>query len=171
MSWHILSLTLRAALRAHPPPTEIQSLDSDMQNLVHENYNKFISATDTIRKMKHNVEDMESELHNLIKNMDAMQECSHAVNERLSDQYSKVRAVCGRRGGGGGGQCKRTACGRDVIDVCDRFCLAALPLLVSRHSTPPVGMLLFVMAYHDSSALIRSSDRQYGQLAAIDQEA
>ena len=117
MSWHILSLTLRAALRAHPPPTEIQSLDSDMQNLVHENYNKFISATDTIRKMKHNVEDMESELHNLIKNMDAMQECSHAVNERLSDQYSKVRAVCGRREGGEEGQCKRTACGRDVIDV------------------------------------------------------
>ena len=69
---------------------EIQSLDSDMQNLVHENYNKFISATDTIRKMKHNVEDMEMELHNLIANMDAMQDCSHSVNEKLSDQYVKV---------------------------------------------------------------------------------
>ena len=57
VSWHILSLTLCTALRAHPPLSEIQSLDSDMQNLVHENYNKFISATDTIRKMKHNVEE------------------------------------------------------------------------------------------------------------------
>ena len=31
---------------------EIHSLDSDMQTLVYENYNKFISATDTINKMR-----------------------------------------------------------------------------------------------------------------------
>ena len=30
---------------------DIRSLDSDMQTLVYENYNKFISATDTIRKV------------------------------------------------------------------------------------------------------------------------
>ena len=30
---------------------EIRSLDSEMQTLVYENYNKFISATDTIRKV------------------------------------------------------------------------------------------------------------------------
>ena len=36
--------------------SEIKSLDSDMQMLVYENYNKFISATDTIRKMKNRVE-------------------------------------------------------------------------------------------------------------------
>ncbi|KAI0211196.1 hypothetical protein LSAT2_003991 [Lamellibrachia satsuma] len=30
---------------------DIKALDSDMQTLVYENYNKFISATDTIRKM------------------------------------------------------------------------------------------------------------------------
>ena len=29
----------------------IKALDSDMQTLVYENYNKFISATDTIRKV------------------------------------------------------------------------------------------------------------------------
>ena len=29
----------------------IKLLDSDMQTLVYENYNKFISATDTIRKV------------------------------------------------------------------------------------------------------------------------
>ena len=29
----------------------IRSLDSEMQTLVYENYNKFISATDTIRKV------------------------------------------------------------------------------------------------------------------------
>lgn len=31
---------------------DIRALDSDMQTLVYENYNKFISATDTIRKVK-----------------------------------------------------------------------------------------------------------------------
>ena len=32
----------------------IKALDSDMQTLVYENYNKFISATDTIRKVNKN---------------------------------------------------------------------------------------------------------------------
>ena len=32
---------------------DIKALDSDMQTLVYENYNKFISATDTIRKVSH----------------------------------------------------------------------------------------------------------------------
>lgn len=43
---------------------DIKSLDSDMQMLVYENYNKFISATETIKRMKTNVvamdDDMES---------------------------------------------------------------------------------------------------------------
>ena len=45
-------------------------MDSDMQNLVYENYNKFISATDTIRKMKHNVADMEREMELLVSSME-----------------------------------------------------------------------------------------------------
>lgn len=32
---------------------DTQTLHSDMQTLVYENYNKFISATDTIRKVSH----------------------------------------------------------------------------------------------------------------------
>ena len=31
---------------------DIRTLDSEMQQLVYENYNKFINATDTIKKMK-----------------------------------------------------------------------------------------------------------------------
>ena len=38
--------------RGNAMVSEIKSLDSDMQMLVYENYNKFISATDTIRQMK-----------------------------------------------------------------------------------------------------------------------
>lgn len=45
--------------------TEIKVLDSDMQMLVYENYNKFISATDTIRSMKSNVDGMDGNMHQL----------------------------------------------------------------------------------------------------------
>lgn len=44
---------------------EIKALDSDMQMLVYENYNKFISATDTIRTMKTNVDGMGSNMQEL----------------------------------------------------------------------------------------------------------
>lgn len=41
---------------------EIKALDSDMQQLVYENYNKFISATDTIRAMKGQVDGMSNDM-------------------------------------------------------------------------------------------------------------
>lgn len=44
---------------------EIKHLDSDMQQLVYENYNKFISATDTIRAMKTKMDDALPELDKL----------------------------------------------------------------------------------------------------------
>ena len=44
---------------------EIKSLDSDMQMLVYENYNKFISATDTIRTMKSSVDGMDDKMQTL----------------------------------------------------------------------------------------------------------
>lgn len=37
--------------KEHEMVKQIKALDSDMQTLVYENYNKFISATDTIRKV------------------------------------------------------------------------------------------------------------------------
>lgn len=52
---------------------EIKNLDSDMQQLVYENYNKFIAATDTIRAMKTNVDGMESGMDQLKTNMGASQ--------------------------------------------------------------------------------------------------
>lgn len=48
---------------------EIKNLDSDMQQLVYENYNKFIAATDTIRSMKSNVDSMETDIDQLRSNM------------------------------------------------------------------------------------------------------
>jgi hypothetical protein len=58
---------------------EIKNLDSDMQQLVYENYNKFITATDTIRTLKVNVDGMESSM----------------------DQLKGIMGEEGARGGGG----------------------------------------------------------------------
>ena len=44
---------------------DIKGLDSDMQMLVYENYNKFITATDIIRSMKSNVDGMDSTMLDL----------------------------------------------------------------------------------------------------------
>ena len=44
---------------------EIKNLDSDMQMLVYENYNRFICATDTIRTMKSNVDNMDASMQQL----------------------------------------------------------------------------------------------------------
>ena len=47
--------------------SEVKTLDSDMQMLVYENYNKFISATDTIRTMKNSVDNMSDKMQTLQK--------------------------------------------------------------------------------------------------------
>jgi hypothetical protein len=54
---------------------EIKNLDSDMQQLVYENYNKFIAATDTIRSMKSNVDGMEADVDQLRSKMGAWGVC------------------------------------------------------------------------------------------------
>ncbi|XP_020968603.1 vacuolar protein sorting-associated protein 51 homolog [Arachis ipaensis] len=41
---------------------EIKNLDTDLQMLVYENYNKFINATDTIKRMKSNISGMETNM-------------------------------------------------------------------------------------------------------------
>jgi len=59
--------------------SEIKELDGSIQTLVYENYNKFISATDTIRSMKVNVESMETELHELLDSMNKIDSLANNV--------------------------------------------------------------------------------------------
>lgn len=74
---------------------ETKMLDSDMQMLVYENYNKFISATDTIRKMKDNVESMENDLKELEQHINVISDVGGGVNERLAEKRSKVDKLVG----------------------------------------------------------------------------
>jgi hypothetical protein len=71
---------------------DIKKLDSDMKTLVYENYNKFISATDTIRDMKSNVENMEEEMQRLTANMDTITLVSDDITATLAPRRCALRA-------------------------------------------------------------------------------
>jgi len=87
---------------------EIKSLSSDMKTLVYENYNKFISATETIKKvqsfvkkitnktqnkMKYNVENMETEMERLSSNMEKISSSSEKINQTLSVRRDKIQQL------------------------------------------------------------------------------
>lgn len=74
---------------------QIRSLDSDMQTLVYENYNKFISATDTIRKMKNDFRKMEDEMDHLATNMGRITEFSGNISETLQDRRHQITKLSG----------------------------------------------------------------------------
>ena len=59
------------------------SLDSDMQTLVYENYNKFIAATDTIRKMRVDFRAMEDEMDQLASKMTNIAAFSSQISDTL----------------------------------------------------------------------------------------
>lgn len=84
---HTAMTSAGAAQRRLPGQVrEVKKLDSDMQMLVYENYNKFISATDTIRKMAQNVEGMEAEMADLGSSVDRISESSAKVNAALEGE-------------------------------------------------------------------------------------
>ncbi|BES96202.1 Protein fat-free homolog [Nesidiocoris tenuis] len=74
---------------------ETQGLHSDMQTLVYENYNKFISATDTIRKMKVDFKKMEAEMDSLGKNMDSITTCSDKISTTLQKTRGQISKLSG----------------------------------------------------------------------------
>ena len=57
-----------------------------MKTLVYENYNKFISATETIQDMKMKVDGMEGEMGRLSKSVSEITESSSRINENLSGE-------------------------------------------------------------------------------------
>ncbi|XP_030746531.1 vacuolar protein sorting-associated protein 51 homolog [Sitophilus oryzae] len=74
---------------------DTQTLHSDMQTLVYENYNKFISATDTIRKMKNDFKKMEDEMDLLASNMESITSFSDKINSNLQESRDKISHLSG----------------------------------------------------------------------------
>uniref|UniRef100_A0A914X9U5 Vacuolar protein sorting-associated protein 51 homolog n=1 Tax=Plectus sambesii TaxID=2011161 RepID=A0A914X9U5_9BILA len=69
---------------------EVRRLDSDMQQLVYENYNKFITATDTVRKMRTDLAAMEQKMDALADNMQRISTLSEQVGSALGGQRNNV---------------------------------------------------------------------------------
>jgi uncharacterized phage infection (PIP) family protein YhgE len=71
--------------------------------LVYENYNKFITATDTIKKvcafysltnqMKVHVESMEGEMKNLATNMENITTRSNEITSKLAPRRSQIEQL------------------------------------------------------------------------------
>ena len=75
--------------------SEIQTLDGDMQMLVYDNYERFIAATDTIKRMRSNVEGMEGQMDKLLEGMERVADVSGEVNDRLSVHREEVERLHG----------------------------------------------------------------------------
>ena len=73
---------------------QIQDLDSDMQTLVYENYNKFILATDTIRKMKTDFREMEDKMVLLSENIARITQSSAKISDGLKVSYIYSTKFC-----------------------------------------------------------------------------
>lgn len=69
---------------------DTQTLHSEMQTLVYENYNKFISATETIRQMKTDFKEMENEMKKLADNMAEITDSSDKITGTLQETRSQL---------------------------------------------------------------------------------
>ncbi|XP_011042244.1 PREDICTED: vacuolar protein sorting-associated protein 51 homolog isoform X2 [Populus euphratica] len=72
---------------------EIKNLDTDLQMLVYENYNKFISATDTIKRMKTNIVGMEANMEQLLDKIMTVQSRSDGVNTSLFEKREHIEKL------------------------------------------------------------------------------
>eukprot|EP00605_Chrysophyceae_sp_TOSAG23-4_P000340 GSChrysophyteH1.ASY1.ANO1.387.1 assembled CDS len=72
---------------------DIRTLDSDMQMLVYENYNKFIAATETIRRMKSNVEAMDADMNTVKAKMGIISSGSESLDTSLDSKNRRVQKL------------------------------------------------------------------------------
>ncbi|KAL8094485.1 hypothetical protein AgCh_036133 [Apium graveolens] len=73
--------------------SEIKNLDTDLQMLVYENYSKFISATDTIKRMKSNIVGMEVNMEQLLEKILSVQSRSDGVNTSLCEKREHIEKL------------------------------------------------------------------------------
>lgn len=66
-----------------------------MKTLVYENYNKFITASDTIHKMKSTVDGMESEVELLRKNIENINYSACGINDALAGKRARIHQLNG----------------------------------------------------------------------------
>lgn len=73
----------------------VRSLDNGMKTLVYENYNKFISATETIRSMKSTIAKMEADMHTLSQSMRHIDQQTSTTNDTMAARRDKIDELSG----------------------------------------------------------------------------
>ncbi|KAJ1956350.1 hypothetical protein EC988_001397, partial [Linderina pennispora] len=73
--------------------TEIRHIDGDMKTMVYENYSKFISATETIRKMKEDADYMDAEMEKLTKRVNEISTRTDTVNSKFAEKREAIQRL------------------------------------------------------------------------------
>ncbi|KAL5996386.1 Vacuolar protein sorting-associated protein 51 [Asimina triloba] len=94
MNFLVQKLNLEGLLQKHVEmAAEIKNLDTDLQMLVYENYNKFISATETMKRMKNNIVGMETNMEQLLDKIISVQSKSDGVNTSLFERRENIEKL------------------------------------------------------------------------------
>jgi hypothetical protein len=127
---------------------EIKNLDTDLQMLVYENYNKFISATDTIKRMKSNIFGMEGNMDQLLQKIMSVQSKSDGVNTSLFEKREHIEKL------------HRTRNLLRKVQVCNEsFLLAYISAVLSPdHYSNNMNLLKLIFVRKSSSSMIYLQD-------------
>ncbi|KAJ8440845.1 hypothetical protein Cgig2_000733 [Carnegiea gigantea] len=93
-AWRMVQKSnLEALLQRHVEmAAEIKNLDTDLQMLVYENYNKFISATEAIKR-QNNIVGMEGNMEQLLEKILSVQSRSDGVNTSLFEKREHIEKL------------------------------------------------------------------------------
>lgn len=72
---------------------EIKSLDHDVQSLVFENYSKFISSIDVVKKMREEVEKTQKDLDRLTESVDRIKRYTGSIDETLKPKRAEIQRL------------------------------------------------------------------------------
>lgn len=77
--------------------SQINNFSSDLQNLLYDNYRKFVNVTSVVSKMKTKFEKMEEEAHSLCDQMKGIEQTSSLIVQNLRPSEDKIYKLLKRR--------------------------------------------------------------------------
>ncbi|KAJ1878569.1 hypothetical protein LPJ57_003335, partial [Coemansia sp. RSA 486] len=73
--------------------SSVRQIDGDMKTMVYENYSKFISATETIGRMKEDADFMDAEMFKLSRRINDISERAKLVDQQLVLRRERIRRL------------------------------------------------------------------------------
>lgn len=73
--------------------TEIKTQDQEIQNLVFDNYNKFISSIDTVKRMKTEIINVEQKMKTLEDTMNKITEIALNIDDTLKIKREEIKKL------------------------------------------------------------------------------